>query len=98
MGAAIWQGTALLLNVHVQPGAATDEVVGMHGDRLKVRIKAPPVDGKANLHLIEFLAHLFGVPRSQVHLVRGESGRAKTVRIDGPLRIPEGFGLEKRET
>lgn len=92
MAAATWQGTALLLNVHVQPGASRDEIVGMHGDRVKIRISAPPVDGKANRHLIEFLADSFGVPRAQVTLVRGESARTKTVRIEAPLLIPEGIG------
>lgn len=92
MPAAQWQGTALLLHLQVQPGASRDEVVGLHGERLRVRITAPPVDGKANRHLVEWLATVFDVPRSQVTLLRGESGRAKTVRIDTPRVVPPEIG------
>ena len=83
-----WHGKILTLQLHVQPGAARDEIVGLHGDRLKVRISAPPVDGRANRHLIEYLATVFGVARSAITLVRGETGRAKTVRIDSPACLP----------
>lgn len=69
------------LQIHVQPGAKTTEVAGMHGDRVKVRLAAPPVDGKANKALVAWLAELFGVPRSDVVLLRGERSRQKTVRI-----------------
>lgn len=88
MPAVHWQGTALLLQLQVQPGASRDEIVGLHGERLRVRITAPPVDGKANRHLVEWLATVFDVPRSQVTLLRGESGRAKTVRIETPRHMP----------
>lgn len=81
----------LTLDLRVQPGAARDEIVGAHGDRLKVRITAPPVDGRANRHLIDYLAAAFGVPRSRVTLLRGETGRAKTVQIDSPTRLPSEF-------
>lgn len=81
----------LTLELRVQPGAARDEIVGAHGDRLKVRITAPPVDGRANRHLIDYLAAVFGVPRSRVTLLRGETGRAKTVQIDSPARLPSEF-------
>ncbi len=83
------QGTALLLELQVQPGAASDGFVGLHGQRLKVRIAAPPVDGRANQHLVEFLARSFDVPRARVVLLRGESGRSKSVRVEAPGRIPE---------
>jgi uncharacterized protein (TIGR00251 family) len=92
MPAVHWQGAALLLQLQVQPGASRDEVVGLHGERLRVRITAPPVDGKANRHLIEWLAALFAVPRSQVTLLRGESGRTKTVRIEAPRTVPPEIG------
>lgn len=81
----------LTLELQVQPGAARDEIVGAHGDRLKVRITAPPVDGRANRHLVDYLAASFGVPRSRVTLLRGTSGRAKTVQIDSPVRLPSEF-------
>lgn len=83
------QGTTLILQLQVQPGASRDEIVGPHGERLRVRITAPPVDGKANRHLIDWLASLFDVPRSNVTLVRGETGRAKTVRVDTPTTMPK---------
>lgn len=88
MAAVRWQGSSLTLDLQIQPGAARDEFVGPHGDRLKVRISAPPVDGRANRHLIDYLAETFAVPRSRVTLLRGETGRAKTVRIDAPARLP----------
>ena len=79
----------LILDLHVQPRAAKDEIVGYHGDRLKVRITAPPVDGKANQHLIAFLAGVFQVPKRDVVLLSGESGRDKRVRIQGPKTVPD---------
>jgi len=83
-----WEGDALVLNVRVQPRASRDEIVGPHGDSLKVRITAPPVDGKANAHLVKYLAKAFGVPRARVTLLGGESGRDKRLRIDDPGRLP----------
>ncbi len=83
-----WQGSDLILALHVQPRARRDELVGLHGDRLKVRITAPPVEGRANDHLVRFLAGLFGVPRRQVELLGGESGRDKRCRIRAPARVP----------
>ena len=65
----------LQLTLHVQPGASHTGVTGTHGDALKVRLAAPPVDGKANAELLRFLAEAFGVPRRNVTLVRGERSR-----------------------
>ncbi|HEX22090.1 MAG TPA: YggU family protein, partial [Chromatiales bacterium] len=79
-----WEGDALTLNVRVQPRASRDEIVGPLGDSLKVRITTPPVDGKANTHLIKYLAKTFGVPRTRVTLLGGERGRDKRLRIDAP--------------
>ena len=86
-----WDGEDLLLDVHIQPGASRDSLDGTHGDRLKIRLSAPPVDGKANSHLIRLLAKHFGVPCRQVLLVSGESSRAKRVRIQRPRQIPAGI-------
>ncbi|MFA7387087.1 MAG: DUF167 family protein [Thiohalobacteraceae bacterium] len=83
-----WEGTDLVLALHVQPGARRDEIVGTHGDRLKVRITAPPIEGKANQHLIRFLAEVFGVPASNVELLSGGSGREKRLRVHNPRRLP----------
>jgi uncharacterized protein (TIGR00251 family) len=85
-----WDGTALVLRLRIQPRASQDEFAGPHGDRLKVRITAPPVDGKANAHLCAFLAERCGVAAARVALTAGTTGRDKTVRIEAPQRLPEG--------
>ena len=82
-------GDALLLTLHVQPGARRTEIAGAHGDALKIRLAAPPVDGKANAALIRYLADAFGVPVRQVTLVRGDSSRQKIVRIERPALRPD---------
>lgn len=76
-----WQGQDLLLFCHLQPGASKTEFAGLHGDRLKIRIKAPPVDGKANAALIDFLSAEFSVSKNKIKIEQGELGRQKTVRI-----------------
>ncbi len=94
--AAPWRredGAALVLALHVQPGASRTGVAGTHGaagdTRLKLRLAAPPVDGKANAELRRFLAEVFGVPLRQVVLVRGATSRQKSVRIESPARRPD---------
>jgi uncharacterized protein (TIGR00251 family) len=79
----------LVLDVHVQPRASKDELVGYHGDRLKIRIKAPPVDGKANQYLIGFLAEVFKVSKRDILLMSGESSREKRFKILSPQAIPD---------
>lgn len=74
---------SFVLALHIQPGAKKTVIAGLHGDALKIRLAAPPVDGKANAALIEFLAKTCGVPRSAVELVSGETSRSKRVRIIG---------------
>ena len=76
-------GDGVTLRLHIQPGAKKTEVVGLHGEALKIRLAAPPVDGKANACLLAFLADRFGVAKSAVSLVSGDTSRAKRVRIDG---------------
>lgn len=71
------------IDVLVQPRASRTRAVGEHGGRLKVQVAAPPVDGEANAALVAFLASALGVRKSDVALVRGDSGRRKTVRIAG---------------
>jgi uncharacterized protein (TIGR00251 family) len=83
-----WQNDTLTLHIYVQPRASRDEIVGPHGASLKVRITAPPVDGKANEHLLKFLAKEFGVTRNQIEITTGTQGRHKQLRIKGPLRLP----------
>jgi uncharacterized protein (TIGR00251 family) len=74
---------ALIVNVHVVPRASRAAVGSAVGDRLRVAVTAPPVDGAANAAVIEALAAAFGVRRAAVSIVRGETGRRKTVRIEG---------------
>ncbi|CAL1239223.1 DUF167 family protein [Candidatus Methylocalor cossyra] len=82
------QGEDLILEVHVQPGAPSDEVVGLFGQRLKIRIAAPPVDGKANRQLVKFLAKIFGVSQRDVVVLAGETSRDKRIKISSPKRVP----------
>ena len=69
--------------VRVQPRASRSEVCGMHGDALKVRLAAPPVDGAANEALVALLAEELDVARRSVRIVSGEASRSKTVQVDG---------------
>ena len=78
------------LDLHVQPAARLTAVVGEHGGRLKLKIAAPAVDNKANAHLLAWLAAQWGVPKSVVRLVRGETSWLKTVAVcgvDTPWRV-----------
>jgi uncharacterized protein (TIGR00251 family) len=76
-------GERVVLTLHIQPGARKTEVVGLHGEALKVRLAAPPVDGKANAALIAFIASKVGAGRTAVELVSGDTSRAKRVSIRG---------------
>jgi uncharacterized protein len=73
----------LTFQVQVVPRAARSEVVGEHNGALRVRVAAPPVDGAANAELIHILARALGVSRSAIEIIRGHSGKLKTVRILG---------------
>lgn len=73
----------LLLPVRVVPRASKDEIQGVHGDALKVRLQAPPVEGKANQALIRFLSEALNIPRAQLSIASGETGRNKAVLIAG---------------
>ena len=74
---------AVEVQVRVVPRASRNEVAGLVGDALKLRLRAPPVEGKANLALTEFLADQLGVRRRDIALISGETGRLKRVRISG---------------
>lgn len=76
-------GDAVVLSLHIQPGAKKTEIAGLHGEALKIRLAAPPVDGKANDCLIAFLAQTLGIAKSRIELVGGASSRAKRVRVEG---------------
>ncbi len=74
---------SLVLNLHVQPGAKHSALAGLHGDALKIRLAAPPVEGRANAALIAFLAECLRVPKASVSLTVGASSRRKRVHILG---------------
>lgn len=81
----------LTLQLHLQPGAKADRVDGLHAERLKVRIKAPAIENRANDYLIRFLGEQFAVPRTSVSITGGRHSRKKTVRIQAPKRWPDWF-------
>ena len=77
------RGGAVRFAVHVQPRASRSEVAGLHGDALKVRLAAPPVDGAANEALVAVLAEALGVPRRAVRIASGLTSRGKVVEVVG---------------
>jgi uncharacterized protein (TIGR00251 family) len=82
------EGDALVLQLKVQPGARTDAFGGLHGDRLKLKLRAPALDGRANIALCEFLADAFGTSRMHVRLEQGSLDSFKRVRITAITQIP----------
>jgi len=83
--------TGATFRVRVQPGASKNEIVGVQEDALKIRINAPPVKGKANGALIDFLAEKLGVKKSEVEIISGHTSRIKKIKVVG-----EGVKIEKR--
>ncbi|WP_371324237.1 DUF167 domain-containing protein [Dechloromonas sp. ZY10] len=69
------------LTLHIQPGAKKSECAGLHGDALKIRLAAPPVDGKANAALLEFIADRLGLSKASVKLKNGQTSRRKVVEV-----------------
>ena len=73
----------ITLTLHIQPGAKKTEFAGMHGDALKIRLAAPPVDGKANAALVDFVAGALRLPKSAVTLKSGQTSRRKVLEVSG---------------
>lgn len=73
---------AFILSLHIQPGAKKSGVSGLHGEALKLRLAAPPVDGKANAAVLAYIAELLGISRSLVSLKSGQTSRQKLVRVE----------------
>ena len=71
----------ILLQVFVQPRASKDSIVGLHGDRLKIKVAAPPVEGEANKRCIQFLANCLSVPRSRLEIISGHNSRSKSLLL-----------------
>ena len=81
------------LRLRIQPRASRTEVAGLHGDTIRIRLSAPPVDGAANAELVRFLAEVLHVPTRAVEIIAGHSGRHKTVRILGVDRTAAAVAL-----
>jgi uncharacterized protein (TIGR00251 family) len=89
---SIWyrrEGDTLSLTLHVQPGAKRTEVCGLHGEALKIRLAAPPIEGRANEALLRFIADTFDVAMRQVELKQGGQSRRKVVAVTGSKVAPE---------
>ena len=82
-------GDVLTLTLHIQPGAKRTDVAGLHGEALKIRLAAPPIEGRANEALLKFIAEAFGVPLRQVELKQGGQSRHKVVAVTGSNVVPE---------
>ena len=76
----------ITLEILVQPRASRAKIGPMHDGRLKIAVTAPPVDGEANAAVIELLAKALGLPKSKLEIAAGQTGRRKTVRIEGTTR------------
>ncbi|WP_291970937.1 DUF167 family protein YggU [Candidatus Symbiopectobacterium sp.] len=88
MSAIALMPDGLVIRLYIQPKASRDQIVGLHGDELKVAITAPQVDGQANAHLVKYLAKQFRVAKGAVSIEKGELGRHKQIRIVNPRYIP----------
>ncbi len=73
----------ILLSVQLQPRSSKDEIVGPHGDALKIKITAPPVDGEANAHACRYLSQMFGLSRSNVTMHKGSRSKHKVFLLQG---------------
>lgn len=93
MSTSWWQnkGETLILKLYCQPGSRRDAIQGLHGERLKIRLGAPAVDGKANESLRRFLALEFAVARREVTLLNGERSREKRIAVHNPRKKPRWF-------
>ena len=72
----------MIIKIYIQPGASKNEIAGKHGDAIKIRLTAPPVEGRANEALVDFLAKEYKVPKSQITIIRGHKSRQKLVKIE----------------
>jgi len=74
------------LHLFIQPKSSKNEIVGLHDGKLKIKVTAPPVDGKANAELVDFLSDFFDLPKRNIEITKGDTGRNKTVIITGTTR------------
>jgi uncharacterized protein (TIGR00251 family) len=80
---------SIILRVYIQPRSSKNQLCGVQGEEIKIRLTSPPVDGAANKLCREFVAHLFNVSKSSVDIISGETSRHKRLRISG--ESPENF-------
>ena len=86
---------SLNIQVQIQPGSSKDQIIGLHNGRLKIKISAPPVDGKANQNLIEFISKALGVSKSKIEILKGRTSKLKTLKISGVDQKSFGLLLNK---
>jgi uncharacterized protein len=86
-----WQDNNLLLKLHVQPRAKESSITDIFNDMLKLKIKSPPVDNKANKEIISYLAKEFNVTKSSIELISGQTHRDKKFLIKEPKVLPKWF-------
>jgi len=83
-----WRDKVLRLKCKLQPGASANKFVGVVNQEMKIMLTSPPINGKANAHLIKFISKEFGVAKSAVSIVTGELNQHKTLEIDSPKKLP----------
>ncbi|MFN3233793.1 MAG: DUF167 domain-containing protein [Gammaproteobacteria bacterium] len=76
------------LEVYIQPGSKKSEIAGKHDGRLKIRIKSPPEDGRANKEIITFVSKWLGIKKQDVSIIAGEKSRFKTLAVTGSVELP----------
>lgn len=89
-------GDVITLTLHIQPGAKRSEISGLHGEALKIRLAAPPVEGRANEALLKYIASLFDVPTRQVELRQGGQSRHKVIAVTGSKINPAALLADKQ--
>jgi uncharacterized protein (TIGR00251 family) len=77
----------MIIKVHIQPNAKKNEIVGHHGDAIKIKLKAPPVNGKANETLMDFLSEAFNISKRELSIISGQTSRQKLVKIDAEVDL-----------
>jgi len=82
----------ILLHLMVTPGSSRSDIIGLHDERLKVAIKSPPTDGKANKELVHFLSKVMGVTKKSMAIIKGENNRRKSIIIT-TLSYKEGIQI-----
>lgn len=91
-------GDDITLTLHVQPGAKRSEFAGLHGKALKIKLAAPPVEGRANEMLLKFIAGLFDVPLRRVTIQSGEKSRNKVILVQSSCIAPESIITAKSDS